>query len=288
MLYLIKNCQQTIPPLSVIMTCCQNKNTYEQEGGRFQVDINDAKPYISDEESGLIAPNECKIVQLNCPTGIGTIENMKFDKDTIVLLDNSRQRIHIFHKDGVCEHEIFRLGKSSNEYIEITVFFAVNNKIYVLDMSSLKVVEYNYDRQCEGMTNISEFWANSFFVLGDHIFLINERSDTNYGKNHIFEIKKDGTWVKAFIPFENRSGLDSDNYYSFYSTDSIFYAQREANVFGTSNPFIPKSSIYHTMLVDKKEKRIKLVGDSRRNKKNEELFLNIIAQEELKSALLPM
>jgi len=231
--------------LSVILVCCQNKNTYDQEGNFFyvDVDIDNAKSYISDAESGLIAPNECEIVQLNCPTGIGTIEDMKFDKDNMVILDNGRQRIHILNKDGICEHEISRLGKSSNEYIEITDFFAVNDKIYVLDMSSLKVVEYDYEGQCKNVTDISDYWANSLFVLGDHLFLVNERSGTGNGQNHIFEIKIDGTLVKSHIPFENRPGLASDICYSFYSTDSVFYAQREANTIfkisqGKSEPFI--------------------------------------------------
>lgn len=46
--------------------------------------------------------------------------------------------------------------------------------------------------------------------------------------------------------------------------------------FEKANPFIPHSSIYHTMLIDKKDSRIKLVGDPRRSPKIEKLFVDII------------
>ncbi len=48
------------------------------------------------------------------------------------------------------------------------------------------------------------------------------------------------------------------------------------NIFEKANPFIPHSSIYHTMLIDKKDSRIKLVGDPRRSPKIEKLFVDII------------
>lgn len=51
-------------------------------------------------------------------------------------------------------------------------------------------------------------------------------------------------------------------------------------VFGGSNPFIPPSPLYHTMLVDNKTKEIKMVGDPRRDKKLEFLFNNIINKAE--------
>ena len=48
------------------------------------------------------------------------------------------------------------------------------------------------------------------------------------------------------------------------------------NTFEKANPFIPQAAIYHTMLIDKKENRIKLVGDPRRSPRIEELFVDII------------
>ena len=70
---------------------------------------------------------------------------------------------------------------------------------------------------------------NELFVLKDNLFLVNEGSDTKFGQQHIFEIKKDGTLVKSYIPFKDRPGLVCDVCYSLRSTDSIMYAQRETN-----------------------------------------------------------
>ena len=48
------------------------------------------------------------------------------------------------------------------------------------------------------------------------------------------------------------------------------------NTFEQSDPFIPSSAIFHTMLVDKADNKIKLVGDPRRNPQIEKLFLGIV------------
>ena len=48
------------------------------------------------------------------------------------------------------------------------------------------------------------------------------------------------------------------------------------HIFERMNPFLPKPAMYHTMLVDNNDWRVKLVGDPRRNKMTENLFCKII------------
>lgn len=236
-----------IIPLLLLFTFlivgCQNKGENNLYGDILCIDLDKSKSYISDKESGLIVSDECELIEIDCASGIGTVEDLKFDKDKLIILDNGRQRIHVLNANGNCEHEISHLGRAANEYVEITDYYVLNGKVYVLDLSSLKVIEYNFDGTCTGVTDISAYWANKLFVIGEHLFLVNQGSDTTYGKQTVFEIKKDGSLVKTYIPFNETPGLVCDDCYSSYSSDSVFFAQRESNTIykiakGQCEPFI--------------------------------------------------
>lgn len=230
---------------SIFLIGCRNmeNNMGNRLAPCLYVDIDKAEQFVSDEDSRLIDSCECELLQLECTTGIGSIVDLKFNKDRMILLDNNRQRLHIINKAGVCEHEISCLGRAANEYIEITDFFATDESVYILDMASLKVIEYDYNGTYMGKTQINEYWANKLFVVDENIFLINEGSDTKHGKKHIFEMQKDGEVVNSYIPFEVSPGLSCEYAYGLHSKDTILYAERESNTIykisrSTCEPFL--------------------------------------------------
>lgn len=227
----------------MIISSCQEQIVESQVEKTIYVDVDKAKQYVSGEELGLIASEDSELLPLSCPTGIGSVESIRFDNNKLFVMDNGLQRIHVLNSKGVCEHEISRLGKSSEEYIEITDFYAANGSVYVLDQSSQKVIEYGYDGTFKGSTNIERYWANYIFVIDDHLFLVNQGSETEDGKKGLFEITKDGTLVASYLPFEKTPGLDCDICCAPCSADTMFYAIRESNTIykvtkGKCEPFI--------------------------------------------------
>lgn len=226
-----------------LFSSCLKTNDSDRGGATVSIDLEKSKQFISDEESSLIVPDECAIIQLDCHKQLGSIEDVKFNGDRMVVMDNGRQGLHVLNSRGICEHEIFHLGKSSNEYIEITDYCATDESIYILDMSSQKVLEYAYDGTSKGVTGISSYWANQFFVIDDHIYLVNNGSDTKNGQYHIFEIEKDGSLVKSHIEFGKSFGFGDDGSKVFYAKDSVFYADRLSNTIfrissGKCEPYI--------------------------------------------------
>lgn len=229
--------------LALMLMCCGRSIDTNQTGCVLFVDVDSSKPVITNDEAGLLVPDDGDLLSVSCSSVIGEVEDMKFDKDRIFVLGDDRQRIHVLNSKGVCENEISRLGKSSEEYIEITDFYAANGSVYVLDQSSQKVVEYGYDGTFKGSTNIERYWANYIFVIDDHLFLVNQGSETEDGKKGLFEITKDGTLVASYLPFEKRPGLDCDNCCAPCSADTMFYAERESNTIykvtkGKCEPYI--------------------------------------------------
>ena len=229
--------------LALMLMCCGRAIDTNQTGSVLFVDVDSSKPVITNDEAGLLVPDDGDLLSVSCSFVIGEVEDMKFDKDRIFVLGDDRQKIHVLNSKGVCENEISRLGKSSKEYIEITDFYAANGSVYVLDQSSQKVVEYGYDGTFKGSTNIERYWANYIFVIDDHLFLVNQGSETEDGKKGLFEITKDGTLVASYLPFEKRPGLDCDICCAPCSADTMFYADRESNTIykvtkGKCEPYI--------------------------------------------------
>jgi len=102
----------------------------------------------------------------------------------------------------------------------------------------------------------------------DKLYLWNDFIE-KYGRNHQID------YIFIFYPSKD----------SYPSLRTFLRSKKEAkniyidtlNVFEKANPFVPHASIYHTMLIDKKDNKIKLVGDPRRNQKVEDLFVKIIS-----------
>lgn len=239
----MKNYNFGIALLALMLMCCGRAIDTNQTGSVLFVDVDSSKPVITNDEAGLLVPDDGDLLSVSCSSVIGEVEDMKFDKDRIFVLGDDREKIHVLNSKGVCENEISHLGKSSKEYIEITDFYAANGSVYVLDLSSQKVIEYGYDGTFKGSTNIERYWANYIFVIDDHLFLVNQGSETENGKKGLFEITKDGTLVASYLPFEKRPGLDCDNCCAPCSADTMFYAIRESNTIykvtkGKCEPFI--------------------------------------------------
>jgi hypothetical protein len=139
--------------LALMLMCCGRAIDTNQTGCVLFVDVDSSKPVITNDEAGLLVPDDGDLLSVSCSSVIGEVEDMKFDKDRIFVLGDDREKIHVLNSKGVCENEISHLGKSSKEYIEITDFYAANGSVYVLDLSSQKVIEYGYDGNCP-----TSFW----------------------------------------------------------------------------------------------------------------------------------
>lgn len=158
----------------------------------------------------LVDSTRCRIIELDSAGGpVGHIDKLLLSDGKLVVRDRDSRRLLVFdEKSGAFLYAVSHVGKASNEYLDITDYCATPRYIYVLDMHSQKILIY---RSADGAylrtINISRYWANSLFVLGDAIYLVNDGSDTSVGKYHLFKIDEEGKCMAKYLPFDTDYSL---------------------------------------------------------------------------------
>lgn len=205
---------------------CANEQL-STSSNQIDVNIDVSEQWISADN--IIDTQKADIIRLDNDKGnIGMVEDIRINDKYIYLLDGSRNKIHVFNPDGTQHNVIDHHGRASNEYIEISDFFPTDDMIYILDRASNKILAFNYDDTMTDNVNISDYWANRIFVIGESIFLVNEGSDCKHGKYHLFRINSKGKLLDKYIPFEKNPGLVSSKCYAV-NGNTAWYCQRESN-----------------------------------------------------------
>lgn len=140
------------------------------------VDVNAAESFI--DAGWLLDTTECAIIPLQgSSTPISTIAKIQVVDTLLYMLDSNTRCLHVFTDNGVFLRTIKRLGKSSEEYLDISDFYVENGQIYILDQYSMKVLVFNEDGAYNRNIKITDYWANNLFVIGGKVFLMNNNSE---------------------------------------------------------------------------------------------------------------
>lgn len=169
----------------------------------------------------ILDTSECELIALGMTNNpIGIVSKMQIVDNYIFILDSHTKSLHVFYPNGDVKLSIQRIGNSSNEYLDITDFFATSTNIYILDQDKMKIMVFDFNGNFEKNINISDYWANSIYVKNESIFLSNNNSDTKYGKYRIFEIDINGNLINKYLPFQKRYRFSSDRSFSVMTRTS--------------------------------------------------------------------
>lgn len=210
--------------LGVVAVSCSDK-VIETALDRIDINLSSAEGFVPCKD--IFDTTQAKICVLN--KDVGYIDAFKVTDDITCILSGNRQKIQLFDGNGVFLKEIYHVGKSALEYVEIADFYVSDSNVYVLDTFSRKIVVYSLSGTKAQKIDISNYWANSLFVLDGDIFLVNEGSDTANGKYHLFRIDTNGRLIDSYIKFKENPGLTSDICYAQYK-DTVYYIQRDENM----------------------------------------------------------
>lgn len=193
------------------------------------VDVNAAESFI--DAGWLLDTTECAIIPLqSSSTPISTIAKIQVVDTLLYMLDSNTRCLHVFTDNGAFLRTIKRLGKSSEEYLDISDFYVENGQIYILDQYSMKVLVFNEDGAYNRNIKITDYWANNLFVIGGKVFLMNNNSEAAAGKYRLFEIDSLGTCLAKYIPFNVNFGFSSmENNYSTLGKN-VMFCQSPINV----------------------------------------------------------
>lgn len=188
--------------LSMTVFSCSDK-AIETSLDKVDINLGSAEGFIPCKD--ILDTTQAKIIVLN--KDVGYIDAFKVIDDMTCILSGNKQKIQLFNKNGKLLKEIYHVGKSALEYVEIADFYVADNNVYVLDTFSRKIVVYSLSGTKAHKIDISNYWANSLFVLNGDVFLINEGSDTANGKYHLFRIDTNGELIDSYIKFKDNPGL---------------------------------------------------------------------------------
>lgn len=210
--------------LGMVTISCSDK-VIETALDRIDINLSSAEGIVPCKD--IFDTTQAKISVLN--KDVGYIDAFKVMGNMTCILSGNRQKIQLFDENGLFLKEINHVGKSALEYVEIADFYVSDNNVYVLDTFFRKIVVYSLKGTKAHKIDISDYWANSLFVLNGDIFLVNEGSDTANGKYHLFRIDTNGRLIDSYIKFTENPGLTSDICYAQHK-DTVYYIQRDENM----------------------------------------------------------
>ena len=137
---------------------------------------------------------------------IGEVGKLYLDSLYIFLLDNIRQEVLIFNRDGKFNSKISAHGRGVAEYIDLSDFAVNNNLIYILSRPDRAILVYDINGEYVREIEIND-WYNGISVRDSYIILYSSRS--NQYLYDIAIIDYNGNIVNSFMPFS------SDNSFAF-------------------------------------------------------------------------
>jgi hypothetical protein len=171
---------------------------------------------------------------------IGEVSNVFIRKDLIFIVDKIAKSIFQFDLTGAFIRKIGKVGRATNEYIDITDVFIDDDMIYVLDHISQKILMYDFDGHFSKMIYIKHLWGHNIAVKNDKIYMINKWSNSSSGRYRLFVIDKNGDIVAKGLPFKSKDltrrysegvscAVSSNSINVCYPSDNIVYSITEEN-----------------------------------------------------------
>jgi len=129
----------TLTVLITMLISCGNRATFE-------IKVEDGITICKNKSSDLKLPIELtRISEINKDNKIGIISSFYPDKNgNIFLIDNSEKKIKAINEQGKQISEFGKIGSGPGEYMLLTTFMLINDQIFVPDIMSKRIVQYDY------------------------------------------------------------------------------------------------------------------------------------------------
>lgn len=190
--------------LLCIVASCHSSDEKGGDAKRVSVDMEGIKDYKPASE--ILDSTYIELIRLSSDNAlIGKIEDIQISDNRIFILTESRSSILVFDEEGRLALTIDRYGNAGDEYSDITDFCVAGDIVYILDQHKQRIHKLSADGNYIDNIDIASIWGNQLFVADKDIFVINERSDTELGKYHLFKVSADK--IQPYIPFKTPAGL---------------------------------------------------------------------------------
>lgn len=136
-------------------------------------------------------------LQLNANRIIGQIKDICVIGDTIFLLDGIASTLYVFDKNsGKYLASALKKGHGPNEYINPVALSVRAENLYVLDMPTSRIIEF--DKELNAVGNVHFNFPASDFIALDSGFLLYNLAPTSEKGKFVY-INDKGEYVNSFV-----------------------------------------------------------------------------------------
>ena len=151
------------------------------------------------EDSTLVVPLETKDDCL-----IREITYLVYQNHKIYVADNLGKVVYVFDEEGRLLSRLRAPGNGPEEYLNIAAFTVMDSRLVIYDNLKRKILFYDGKGSFLYEKDASQIWGVEMFCLGNHLYLLNDKSVPPMGCYHLFQLSseegKDD--IEVFLPSE--------------------------------------------------------------------------------------
>ena len=149
----------------------------------------------------------CKVIILDS-TRKALLSNPQkiISTDDYYFISDNWKQIKVFDKEGRFVSEVNRVGRSGQEYLNVTNFDVVGNTIYVLSRGNQKLYEYDIRGKYINSYELDD-WYEEALMVDSHKALLFSNNSNNKMKNYVLFDLKQGKSVAECDDFSVNASL---------------------------------------------------------------------------------
>ena len=196
--------------------------------------------FIEDFQNKVLGVDELasgmKLLPLKLGTDqlIGKIKDVCFIGDTIYLLDEMTASIYSFDmKDGKCIGRICKKGNGPNEYVNPVALSADSGKLYVLDMPTSRIIEF--DKSLNPIRDLKFNFPSSDFIAINTGFLLYNLAPNSELNKYVYLYNK-GDCITSFVPANKNHSPNNNSFGNLGKpfvkdeNDKVFVSESYSNI----------------------------------------------------------
>ena len=149
----------------------------------------------------------CKVIFLDSTRkALLTNPQKIMSTDDYYFISDNWKQIKVFDKEGRFVSEVNRVGRSGQEYLNVTNFDVVGSTVYVLSRGNKKLYEYDICGKYINSYELDDWYAEALMV-DSHKALLFSNNSNNKMKNYVLFYLKQGKSVAECDDFSVNAGL---------------------------------------------------------------------------------
>ena len=149
----------------------------------------------------------CKVIILDSTRkALLTNPQKIMSTDNYYFISDNWKQIKVFDKEGRFVSEVNRVGRSGQEYLNVTNFDVVGSTVYVLSRGNQKLYEYDIRGKYINSYELDD-WYEEALVVDSHKALLFSNNSNNKMKNYVMFDLKQGKSVAECDDFSVNASL---------------------------------------------------------------------------------